>query len=1147
MSERGSDDARAEFSGDHSSAALFARWVEQHSADDPAAFERLLSEHPEQAGELRALRAEWEILAGLRGSRSLAERLRPRAEGEPAPAPSSSAPERDAFSSELLARLSGRAPPRGRYRLEGELARGGQGAIVHVWDEDLRRNLAMKVLLGRAEPVHTGKTPPVDARSLGRFLEEAQLTSQLDHPGIVPVHELGLDAQGRVYFTMKLVRGEDLRAVFERVRAQRDGWTRTRALGVLLKACEATAYAHAKGVIHRDLKPGNVMVGAFGEVYVMDWGLARIEGRTDERDLRLRSEPEPLAEPLESAPAADAPVVTLDGEVVGTPAYMPPEQALGAQSEVGPHSDVYALGAMLYHLLAGHAPYAEPGARFSNHTILRRVQRGPPPRIDAQANDVPPELVAICEKAMAREAGARYREMGALAEDLRAFLEGRVVAAHRTGPLVELRKWVERNRPLAASLAAGMLALVAGLAASLVLKAQSDRNAVRAAEREQDAERHSALAEERRLQAERNQALAETRRDEVLKLSALQDLEDLRAEADDLWPARPERLQAYEHWIQRARLLVDELPAHRAKRDEIRARALPWTDAEREAQRASHPAAAELERLAGEILCRTRARAQRRDGVAAELPAVDWQSYPAEASALNSVAWGFVNPKRTRFGKEPLGLVLAQRALELARAPDRAPIGDTVAMAYFALGRDDDALEASAASVEAAEELQKYRYESVLTELEDAVTELASDAGRAREAAELAALETHRAELERAALARRDWRFPESEREARWWNNQLTLLVEELEALSTGLLAEDAISPEHGWSVPKRLAFARELERGFGAGGTYARAWDEALPALRAAYPGLELEPELALVPLGPDPDTGLFEFASLETGVPPARDARGKLGVSAATALVLVLLPGGTFVMGAQARDPAGANYDPLARTLEGPTHTVTLSPFFIAKHEMTQGQWLRFTGRNPSAFGLGATWGATWNKAGKKPDLLQPVEQVSWHACVEVCARLGLVLPSEAEWEYAARAGTTTPWWTGSEPSSLVTAANLADEWSRTHGGPAGLLYEPWNDGNTAHCAVGSFAPNPFGLYDVHGNVWEWCRDGWDEYYYAHSPPRDPAHEEAGTLARSYRGGSCSNPAAGARSAYRGTSTPEAADGSIGLRPGRALDARD
>ena len=355
----------------------------------------------------------------------------------------------------LIEQLRARGPGYTRYVFEGQIARGGMGVIHKVFDRDARRRLALKVML-YGEPA--GESPAVDATWLGRFLEEAQLTSQLDHPGVVPVHEIGVDADDRVYFTMKLVRGEDLRSVFERVKDPDDAeWTQTRALHVMLRVCEAMAYAHAKGIIHRDLKPANVMVGRFGEAYVMDWGVAKLLGKADAHDLRIRPDATSMLQ-SDRADAAgtdpESPILTMDGAVVGTPVYMPPEQALGRVEDMGPPADVYAMGAMLYHLLAGHMPYVRAGARASNRMILMEVTHGPPPPIAIEARDAPAELVAICEKAMAREIADRYPDMIALARDLRAYLEQRVVSAYETGAIAELRKWVERNRALAATAAA---------------------------------------------------------------------------------------------------------------------------------------------------------------------------------------------------------------------------------------------------------------------------------------------------------------------------------------------------------------------------------------------------------------------------------------------------------------------------------------------------------------------------------------------------------------------------------------------------------------------------------------------------------------------------------------------------------------------
>src|SRR5262245_9031324 len=471
---------------------LFVRWLAEHRGASEDAIEELYRTHPAQASELRAFHDEWQRVrrwlkragVGLADEQghSFAERLKQEYGSgvDPAIALEKEREEGGPPTSALLRRLGEHGLRRSRYALKGELARGGMGAILKVWDEDLRRSLAMKVILGKTEG--TSETPPVDRRLLARFLEEAQVTGQLDHPGIVPVHELGLDAEGRVYFTMKLVKGRDLRAIFELVFAEQEGWNETRALGVLLKVCEAMAYAHAKGVIHRDLKPANVMVGGFGEVYVMDWGLARVLGRADQHDLRLREAETPLTsvkterrEEREEAP--DSPLFTMDGDVVGTPAYMPPEQALGAVERLSPRSDVYAIGAMLYHLLARHMPYVPPGGRMTNRMVLAAVTQGPPAPLATQRRDAPAELVAIVERAMAREPERRYRDTLELAGDLRAYLEHRVVSAYETGAWAETKKWVQRNKGLAASLAAAVLLLIVGLTASLVFKARADERA----------------------------------------------------------------------------------------------------------------------------------------------------------------------------------------------------------------------------------------------------------------------------------------------------------------------------------------------------------------------------------------------------------------------------------------------------------------------------------------------------------------------------------------------------------------------------------------------------------------------------------------------------------------------------------------------
>lgn len=419
-------------------------------------------------------------------------------------------------SSGVLKRLGTRGPLDTRYRVDREIARGGMGAILEIWDEDLRRRLAMKVALNRTgdteEQSAGAKAEELDRRVLARFLEEAQVTGQLDHPGIVPVHELGLDENGHVFFTMRLVKGRDLERVFEQVRKEREGWSVTRCLGVLLKVCEAMAYAHSRGVIHRDLKPANIMVGRFGEVYVMDWGIARVQGHQDQHDLTLAAKKENEGPLVAIDPRSDASgetsteLYTMDGDVVGTPAYMAPEQARGQLESLDARTDVYSMGAMLYQLLAGTAPYIPKDEQKSGGQVLIELVQGPPKPLESLTAEIPAELVAICEKAMAREASDRYQTMSDLAEDLRAFLEDRVVLAYETGAVAETRKWIRRNKPLATSLLAGIVALATGLLATLILKNRADDNAVLAETRRKESE---AAAKEASLQMQNAQRQSE--------------------------------------------------------------------------------------------------------------------------------------------------------------------------------------------------------------------------------------------------------------------------------------------------------------------------------------------------------------------------------------------------------------------------------------------------------------------------------------------------------------------------------------------------------------------------------------------------------------------------------------------------------------
>ena len=503
----------------------------------------LCSEHAGLAEELRQLYAEWarmsEVLDRLgpkEGTLSL--QLRERYGDSVDPEISLSGLEEEGeqkeSSSTLMSKLSSQGGSE-RYKARDEIARGGMGAILRVWDEDLRRPLAMKVALRGDGETKGAASDEHSQRRLSRFLEEAQITSQLDHPGIVPVHDLGIDPEGRVYFTMQLVDGRDMRDIIALAERGEEGWDLKRVVGVLIRVCEALAYAHDKDVVHRDVKPGNVMVGKFGEVFLMDWGLAKVMGREEEVSGADSSMIHTLRSDGSSAEH------TLAGDVVGTPAFMAPEQALGRSDEVGPGSDIYAVGAMLYFALSGQLPYQPLGESVSALTILEAVKSGPPWSVKKINPEAPPELIAICEKAMARERSERFGDAMALGEELRNWLEGHAVATYETGVIYSVRKWVGRNKGMASTLMGMVLLVVGGLGLlfqqqqqsildleeeQLLTKAAQAAAEANAEQAEEEAER--AKEAERRASEQSNRLLTEQIKVNSLEEERLQTLEEAR-------------------------------------------------------------------------------------------------------------------------------------------------------------------------------------------------------------------------------------------------------------------------------------------------------------------------------------------------------------------------------------------------------------------------------------------------------------------------------------------------------------------------------------------------------------------------------------------------------------------------------------------
>jgi|GEM_PF-4907253 len=378
-----------------------------------------------------------------------------------------------------------------RYRLRTELGRGGMATVYDAIDTDLRRHVAMKIL---QEPKRKSSSPASsdDRSPLQRFIEEAQITGQLEHPNIVPVHEIGVDAEGRVYFTMKRVEGRSLREVMDDMR-KGDLLTLERFdifkfCDILRKICDAIGFAHSRGVIHRDLKPDNVMVGRFGEVQVMDWGLAKVRTR-QEKDSRST---ETFTDYISTD--NNAAINTLDGTISGTPAYMPPEQARGLVSQIDERSDVFALGALLYEMITLVPPYHARSSRDALKRAQKYELRSPAESIamlaerrrlpddsrvhvDAisRARKMPKELAAIAMKALAERPSDRYESVQELDDDLEHFLKNEPVTAYRDPPVKALTKWAGRNRVLATSAAAVfVMAMISVLVVLALLKTNAD-------------------------------------------------------------------------------------------------------------------------------------------------------------------------------------------------------------------------------------------------------------------------------------------------------------------------------------------------------------------------------------------------------------------------------------------------------------------------------------------------------------------------------------------------------------------------------------------------------------------------------------------------------------------------------------------------
>lgn len=403
-----------------------------------------------------------------------------------------------------------------RYSVDGEIARGGMGAILLSRDVNLHRKVAMKVALSKK----------ASKSQLRRFVEEAQVTGQLEHPNIVPIYELGMDSAGQLFYTMKMVRGRTLEDIITQL-ARGDQETLNKfnltvLLDIFTRICDALIFAHSKDVIHRDLKPENIMIGDYGEVLVMDWGLAKILPSKPEEEISIEDiEAVDDSRIVKTITSESTLRGTMEGSLVGTPQFMSPEQANGQISKLSPASDIYSLGAILYEMLT-----LRPSVEGKNvDEVLDKVAEGriKPPEFynsssggsgDTGKKDaarkyiklrhcpnekIPTSLSAVCMQAMRYNIEDRYQSVRALKKDIQAYLHGYATEAENPDALRQISLLIQRHKRECVLIAASLLIII-----GLVLSFVHDLRA-----KEADAQMARIEAEGARDDAQKQQARAE--------------------------------------------------------------------------------------------------------------------------------------------------------------------------------------------------------------------------------------------------------------------------------------------------------------------------------------------------------------------------------------------------------------------------------------------------------------------------------------------------------------------------------------------------------------------------------------------------------------------------------------------------------------
>ena len=976
----------------------------------------------------------------------------------------------------------------GPYEILEQIGEGGMG-IVFLAEQQapIRRRVALKVLkLG------------MDSRSvLMRFEAERQALALMNHDHIAKVFDAGTTASGQPYFAMEHVPGLPIVEFCDRSELG----TRAR-LGLFLDVCDGVQHAHQKGVIHRDLKPSNVLVteqSGRAVPKIIDFGIAKA------LDQQL----------------CEATLLTEEGVLVGTPAYASPEQADAGASAVDTRSDVYSLGVILYELLSGSLPFDSKGSgRAAVLELLRAIREDDPPRPSTRMTTLEhvkalrSDLDWVVMKALEKNPEHRYASPHEFAEDLRRFLANEPVSAGPPSAAYRMRKFARRYRGQLIAVAAVFVVLLGGAITSTVFAVQASRRAATIAEQNVDLKE---AAESIRLRTEDFEMLANAT-----------SLEAARAKERTLYPAWPSRLTAMELWLEEDWSRLQSARGRlQATLERLRGRARK--------QELSKDDAAQRERrrLESLQLAHDRADRIRAAGGKVKEPQLSADVAARPVRELAEDALRLVHHRRVVFGREAEGLALARAAW--AKSERQILLaGYAFANALLANGHDSELLQMADDYVAkaVAKRIGHYVYDVKM------YAKAAQSAENRREARRVVAEQL--AQVHGGIVRSTRWLFDDPADQ--YLHDSLSDVAQRIDRFAEREVA--AVRARVAWAKKVQgLSIDKHAKRWAAARKAIKEADGESASRLYARVP-IDLVPQLGLVPIGMNPATKLWEFYHLRSAERPDRIPRhrrnGRIRLPAHAGMVFVLLPGGRFDMGAQAVDSSGANFDRNAVGNEFPVRPHEVAPFFMSRFEMTKAQWKRLAGTDPSSFRVDTSFmGDPEPVTGS-----HPIESVTWRDCNRELGQEGLAIPTETQWEYACRAGTSWPWFTGREAKSLDGFANIMDERAVAFvpqwGKPA-----PFNDGHTGIAVVGSFRPNGFGLHDMIGNVQEWCRDVYAFYHWGRE--EDGVRQALDWVSiegvRISRGGCYRDIVTSCRASDRTRVRPDLKLDTLGIRPSREI----